>query len=118
VLTPNEVRSFHHVQIPAGQRAGNHHQGRHRVATSIAAAKQFTRLLTATYPRCLKIALLRNGGREERDAARIYASEARMSGSFAGPRPAPKAIGYIIGRSSVQSISTPMSIVPDALWSG
>jgi Putative transposase len=38
-LTPNEVRSFHHAQIPAGQRAGNHHQGRHRVPTSIAAAK-------------------------------------------------------------------------------
>src|SRR5208283_1060308 len=39
-LTPNEVRSFHHAQIPAGQRAGNLHQGRHRVPTSIAAAKQ------------------------------------------------------------------------------
>jgi hypothetical protein len=51
-----------------------------RLQKSIAAAKQFTHRPTTTNARYLKIALLRNGGQEGKDAARILQRVCRRRG--------------------------------------
>ena len=47
----------------------------------------------------------------------FVASEARMSGSFAGPRPVPTVSAHIIKKSLGQSSNSPMNIVPGEPWS-